>query len=55
MITGAEGGIVSEGVAQVIDDLGNPRALKGDVAISSLFLLASDHCFPPGFVSFPNT
>ena len=41
---GAEGGIISEGAAQVIDDLGNPRPERenrGEAVRPYLFLFAS--------------
>ena len=40
-LIGAEAGIVSEGVAQVIDDLGNPRTSPGNAAeVNSLVSVA---------------
>ena len=39
---GAEGGIISEGVAQVIDGLGNPLVITGD---SHIQLLISTRLF----------
>ena len=46
---GAEGGIVSEGVAQVIDGLGNPLVIPGDPIHSASVVL---YAFLPDLLPF---
>ena len=55
MRVGAEGGIVSEGVAQVVDSLGNPLviATRNAVALYSQFVSACRSS--TGFVALSNT
>jgi hypothetical protein len=52
---GAEGGIVSEGIAQVIDDLGNPQFHCGICVEGILPFFVSLHRILPSFVGQANT
>ena len=52
---GAEGGIVMEGVAQVIDNLGNPLVFTGDSFFDLSFLFASLCLNSHPFVCISNT
>ena len=54
-MNGAEGGIVSEGVAQVFDDLGNPRFHCGVKGETSLPLFVSLTRILPSFAGQANT
>jgi hypothetical protein len=40
-VYGAEAGIISEGVAQVVEDMGNPRSRRSDTPTSHYDLFAS--------------
>ena len=53
--SGAEGGIVSEGVAQVLDGLGNPRSHCGLSLAGSLPLFVSLPRILPSFAGQANT
>lgn len=53
--SGAEGGIVSEGVAQVIDDLGNPLLTLGESQLGDLSHLVLVHRTSTCFVASANT
>ena len=52
---GAEGGIVSEGVAQVLDDMGNPLSHCGVELETSLPLFVSLTRILPSFAGQANT
>jgi hypothetical protein len=55
LLGGAEGGIVSEGVAQVFDDVGNPLSHCGDYLEGSLPLFVSLSRILPAFAGHANT
>ena len=52
---GPEGGIVSEGIAQVIEDLGNPLAIVMQCAVADLSQFVSTCRSSTGFAALPNS
>ena len=55
LVFGAEGGIVSEGVAQVIDDLGNPRSPLAESHVSCLSHFVSLRLVSARLIASANT